>query len=45
MWYGDQAIEFIHAHSKTVGLAAVGLLAAAFVGYVLYTKARASKGR
>jgi membrane protein YqaA with SNARE-associated domain len=45
VWYGDQAMEFIHAHSRTVALAAIGLLVAGAAGYVMWTKARASKSR
>jgi membrane protein YqaA with SNARE-associated domain len=45
LWYGDQALEFIHANSRTVALSAVGLLAAGLAGYVIWSKARAQKSR
>jgi membrane protein YqaA with SNARE-associated domain len=45
IWYGDQAIQFIHDNSRTVGLAAVTLLAAGLAGYLIWSKATARKSR
>jgi len=41
--YGDQAIEFVHNHAAGVSLTAVILLGAAFLGYLLWTKAGRQK--
>jgi membrane protein YqaA with SNARE-associated domain len=38
--YGDQAIDYIHAHGKTVSLALIGVILAGAAGYFLWTKAR-----
>jgi membrane protein YqaA with SNARE-associated domain len=45
LWYGDQAMAFIHANSRMVALSLIGLLVAAFAGYVLWGKAQAAKSR
>jgi len=39
VWYGDQAIEFVHNHTAGVSFAAVILLGAAFLGYLVWSKA------
>lgn len=39
VWYGDQAIEFVHNHAAGVSFAAVILLGAAFLGYLVWSKA------
>ena len=41
LWYGEQAIEFIHANSRPVALALGGLLAAGVVGYMLWRRSGA----
>ncbi len=43
--YGDEALAFIHDNSRAAGLVAVGLLAAGLLGYFIWTKAQARKGR
>ncbi len=43
--YGDQAIDFIRAHGTTVAIALVGVLGAGLAAYIVWTKARAGKGR
>jgi membrane protein YqaA with SNARE-associated domain len=45
VWYGNQAIDFIHAHATSASIAAAVLLAAALLGYILWTKAQARTGR
>jgi uncharacterized membrane protein YdjX (TVP38/TMEM64 family) len=45
VWYGDEALQFIHANSQTAALAAVGLAVAALAGYVLWTKSSGQKRR
>ena len=35
--YGDQALEYIHAHGRMISLALVGVMLAGLVGYVLWT--------
>src|SRR3954452_20476840 len=45
IWYGDQAMVFIEAHGREVSLVIVGLLVAAIVGWVLWSKAQAGKAR
>jgi membrane protein YqaA with SNARE-associated domain len=36
--YGDQAMAYMHAHGTAVSLVVVGILAAGFVGYLLWSK-------
>ena len=43
--YGDQAIEFVHNHAQGVSLALAVILGAAFLGYLVWTKAEARKRR
>ena len=43
--YGDAAMTYMKEHGTAVSLAAVGILAAGFGAYLLFTKARAGKGR
>ena len=38
--YGDQAMAYMHAHGATVSLVIVGILAAGFVAYLLWSKRR-----
>ena len=45
VWYGEQAIEFIHANSRSVSIGVVGVLVAALAGYVIWSKAQARSGR
>ena len=45
VWYGDQAIAFIHENAAMVSLIVVGLLGASLVAYLVWRKARARKGR
>jgi membrane protein YqaA with SNARE-associated domain len=45
VWYGEQALEFMHANARAVGLAMVGLLVAALAGYVIWTRSRGPKDR
>jgi len=40
VWYGERALAFMHANGKTVSLVVVGLLAAGFAGYLLWSKVR-----
>jgi membrane protein YqaA with SNARE-associated domain len=43
--YGDRALEYMHEHGTTAALVVVGLLAAGFVGYLLWSRAQARKTR
>jgi membrane protein YqaA with SNARE-associated domain len=43
--YGERATAYMRDHGTAVSLAAVGVLAAGFLGYLLWTKARAGKDR
>lgn len=43
LWYGEQAIAFLHAHLVTASLWLAGLLAVALAGYILWAKA--ARGR
>jgi membrane protein DedA with SNARE-associated domain len=43
--YGDGALTFLHEHGRTISLGLVGVLAAAFIGYLLWRKARTRQGR
>ena len=43
--YGDQAMAYMQEHATTVSLAAVGLLALAFVAYQLWNRAQAAQNR
>jgi membrane protein DedA with SNARE-associated domain len=43
--YGDRAIRFLHENAVTASLAAVGLLVAGLVLYIIWTKAQAGKRR
>lgn len=36
VWYGDQAIEFVHAHSATVAYAVLILIGAGVAGYLVW---------
>ena len=45
VWYGDQAIAFIHAHGTAVSLWTVGLLVGGLVVYVLWNKAQGRNRR
>jgi membrane protein YqaA with SNARE-associated domain len=40
LWYGEQALAFIHAHGTATALVALGVLAIGFVAYLLWTKGR-----
>jgi membrane protein YqaA with SNARE-associated domain len=43
--YGDEALAFIHSNGRTAGLALAGVLLAGLLGYFMWTKAQARKGR
>jgi membrane protein YqaA with SNARE-associated domain len=43
--YGDRTIAYVEEHMVLVSLVTVGVLAAGFVAYVLWTKARTAKSR
>lgn len=43
--YGERAMAYMRANGTVVSLAVVGALAAGFVAYLLWTKARAEKSR
>ena len=45
VWYGDQAIAFIHENAGMVSLILVGLLAGGLVAYLVWRRARDRKGR
>ena len=45
VWYGDQAIAFLHENGAMVSLILVGLLAGGLVAYLVWRRARARKGR
>jgi membrane protein YqaA with SNARE-associated domain len=38
LWYGEQALAFIHAHGTSTALAAIGVLAIGFVAYLLWQR-------
>jgi membrane protein YqaA with SNARE-associated domain len=42
VWYGDQAMEFLHANGRTVSLTLALLLATALAAYLLWQKTRAA---
>jgi membrane protein YqaA with SNARE-associated domain len=44
VWYGDQAIAFIHENAGMVSLILVGLLAGGLVAYLVWRRARARRG-
>jgi uncharacterized membrane protein YdjX (TVP38/TMEM64 family) len=43
LWYGDAAIAFLHDNAKPVSIAVAVLLAAAFVGYLLWSRAQSRR--
>jgi hypothetical protein len=43
--YGERATAYMREHGSVVSLVAVAVLAAGFFAYLLWTKARAEKGR
>jgi membrane protein YqaA with SNARE-associated domain len=43
--YGDQAVAYMEENAGTVTLALAGVLLAAVIGYVLWSKAKGRKGR
>ena len=43
--YGDRALAYMHEHGVKVSLIAVGVLAAGFVAYLVWSKADARKSR
>ena len=43
--YGDRAVTFMHENAATVSFAAVALLLAGLVAYIVWTKAQAGRGR
>ena len=45
VWYGEQAIAFIHAHGTAASLWVTGLTLAGFVAYVVWAKAQGRKRR
>jgi len=45
IWYGDQALAFVHAHGRTVSIVLAGLMVAGFAGFILWSRASAAKRR
>ena len=45
VWYGDQALTFIHESGRAASLTAVGLLLLALAGYVVWRKTQAARRR
>jgi len=43
VWYGDQAIAFIHENAATVSIILVGLLVAGLAAYVIWRRSRGRK--
>ena len=43
--YGDRALAYMHANSVTASLALLGLLAAGFIAYLIWSKAQTRKSR
>ena len=43
VWYGEQAIAFIHANARSASLYAVGVVALGTAVYVLWSKARSRR--
>ena len=43
--YGDQAIEYIHTHGRTMSLVLAGVMLAGLAAYVVWTKAGKAMGR
>jgi membrane protein YqaA with SNARE-associated domain len=43
LWYGDQAMAFIHANIRTVSIALITVLVAGFSGYLLWNRAASRK--
>jgi len=41
--YGDRALAYMHENGVTVSVIAVGLLAAGFLGYIIWTRAERGK--
>jgi LPXTG-motif cell wall-anchored protein len=42
--YGDQAMEFVHEHGRTVSFVLIGLLVVGLVGYLLWRRRKAAAG-
>jgi hypothetical protein len=40
VWYGDRAIEYLHANGRTVTLVVLALVAAGFGGYLLWRRSQ-----
>lgn len=45
VWYGDRAIEFLHANGRIVSLSLAVLFAVALAGYLLWKKASSARQR
>ena len=43
IWYGEQAIAFIHAHGKAASLVVVGLLVAGMAAYFVWARGAGSR--
>jgi len=43
--YGDQALTYVNEHRVAASIAAVGVLVAGLVAYLIWSKAQAAKGR
>ena len=44
LWYGDQAMAFIHEHATGVSIGLVAVLSAALVAYILWGRRTATRG-
>lgn len=42
--YGDQAMEFVHQHGRTVSFVLIGLLVAGLIAYLLWRRRKAAPG-
>jgi membrane protein YqaA with SNARE-associated domain len=45
VWYGDRAIEYIHAHGRTVALVVLGLVAGGLAAWLLWRHRTAEAAR
>ena len=45
VWYGDRAIEYIHAHGRTVALVVLGLVAGGLAAWLLWRRRTAEAAR
>jgi membrane protein YqaA with SNARE-associated domain len=45
VWYGEQAIAFLHEHAATVSVVLVGVLVLGLAGYVVWRRSASRQGR